>query len=174
MNFVSFFSFLYQNSFLPLGGLESFCNSRLPFTPLFTDLSSSVVSSTIPPSLLLTLFPAIPFSHSKIIHDSLRAPLTVRSSSAAGDSSVLLLSPKAVENVAKAVTESFQSSGQDLVTTACDVNRTGTESHDTEAEQSLVARNWKLLTTSLCLAHSSLQESRLTSRSSLVCNSIYM
>ena len=86
---------------------------------------------------------------------------------------VVQLSPKAVEDVVKAVTKSIKLAGPDLVEIAYGnviVSGSGAEvvSHDHDAEQSLAARNWKLLTTSLCLAHSSLQECQLMSRNQLV------
>lgn len=170
--------FFLKNSFLPLPGLESFCNNQLLFAPFFADLSSSIVPPSIPPSLLLTLFPAIPFAHLRFIQDSLRAPPTGKSSAVVSESPVAIpLSPKAVEDVIKAVSESITVAGPDLVEIACgDVIICETEvvSHDHNAEQSLVARNWKLLTTLLCLAHSSLQECQLTSRNPLVCTMIIL
>ena len=90
-------------------------------------------------------------------------------SSAAASESTLPLSPKAVEDVIKTATKSIKLMGPDLVEIACGGGG-GAElmSHDHNVEQSLVARNWKLLTTSLCLAHSSLQECQLTTRNPLV------
>ena len=74
------------------------------------------------------------------------------------------------------MTRSLKLAGPDLVEIACggmvvSVSVSGAEvvgSHDHNTEQSLVARNWKLLTTLLCLAHSSLQESQLMTRNHLV------
>ena len=71
------------------------------------------------------------------------------------------------------MTKSIKLAGPDLVGIAYGdmiVSGIGAEvvSHDHNAEQSLVVRNWKLLTTSLCLAHSSLQECQLMSRNQLV------
>lgn len=172
-----FFLLIHQNSFLPLPGLESFCSGQLLFAPLFADLSSSIIPPSIPPSLLLTLFPSIPFAELRYIHDSLRTPPTGKSSGAATKSPVVEpLSLNAVKDVIKAVTRSLKLAGPDLVEIACggtvvSVSVSGAEvvgSHDYNTEQSLVARNWKLLTTSLCLAHSSLQESQLMTRNHLV------
>lgn len=102
-------------------------------------------------------------------------PLTGKSSAAATESPVVTpLCPKAVEDVVKAVTKSIMLAGPDLVEVACGdvtVSGSGAEvvvSHDHNSEQSLVARNWKLLTTSLCLAHSSFQECQLMPRNPLV------
>ena len=71
------------------------------------------------------------------------------------------------------MTKSIKLAGPDLVGIAYgDMIVIGIDtevaSHDHNAEQSLVVRNWKLLTTSLCLAHSSLQECQLMSRNQLV------
>ena len=53
----------------------------------------------------------------------------------------------------------------DLVRTACGSDELETSQDD---EQSFVAKNWRLLTTSLCLAICSLQDCQLTHRTPLV------
>ena len=48
-----------QGQHFPLAGLESYCNGRLLYSPLFTDLNSSFVTSELSPPVLLSLYPAI-------------------------------------------------------------------------------------------------------------------
>ena len=105
----------------------------------------------------------IPFADLSVIEASLKA--TVGQSNA-GDST-LPLSSTAAKDVVKAVRVSM-TTGPDLVRTACGCDG-GEESESSHRnDQSPGMKNWKMLTTSLCLAYSSLLECQLTSRTPLV------
>ena len=151
----------FQNSFFPLAGLESFCDWRMVYSPFFSDQSSSIISPTLPPSLLLTLFPTVPFADLKCIEDTLKATVDLHSGS---DESVASLSLSAVENILKALKVS-KSSRPSLVETAFRV-----EDRNSCDSGSLVAKDWKELTISLCSALSCLKECKLTNRTHLVKN----
>ena len=158
--------FLPQTSFLPLSGLESFCRGDMVFSPLLADTSSSsslLIPLTIPPSLLIALFPAIPFANLRHIETGLRA--TVSQSSVVGSS--VSPSSASVEEVVKELSawKSSHDDGADLVKTACGCHG---ESEVPPDAHSSVMKNWKLLTLSLCFAHGSLEDCQLTTRTPLV------
>ena len=110
---------------------------------------------------LLTLFPAIPFADPKLVETGLKATAGLAS---AGEASVAL-SSTTLEDVSRTLKGSG-SEGADLVRTACGCGGEEETSHD---DQSFMVKNWKLLTTSLCLAITSLQECQLANRTPLVC-----
>ena len=155
------FSFSHiQKSFLPLAGLESFCDRKMVYTPFFNDLSSSIVSPTIPPSLLPTLFPAVPFTDLKSIEGAFKATIGPHSETDQSDASSAVA---AIEQVVKALKVPKKMSQPSLVEMACAVG--SAEAHD---DHSPVAKDWRQLTISLCLALTSLKECKLSNRTYLV------
>ncbi len=56
---IKFLVSVLQGQHFPLGGLETFCNGRLLYSPLFTDLSSSCVASDLSPPVLSSLYPMV-------------------------------------------------------------------------------------------------------------------
>jgi hypothetical protein len=167
--------YIYDSLRAPLTGISSAATTKSPVVvPQGKSSAAATESPVVVPLPPLTGKSSAAATESPVVVPLL--PLTGKSSAAATKSSIeVRLSPKAVEDVIKAVTKSIKLAGPDLVEIACgDIIVIGSASdpevvsHDHNAEQSLVARNWKLLTTSLCLAHSSLQECQLMSRNPLV------
>ena len=148
-----------QSSFFPLAGLESFCDSKMVYNPLFTDQSSSIVSPALPPPLLLTLVPALPFTDLKSVEDTLKATVGLRSGS---DESVTSLFLSATKDVLKAL-KFGNPSGPSLVEIACRV-----ESQSSSDNGSLVEKDLIELTIAVCSALSCLKECKLTSRTYMV------
>lgn len=148
-----------QASFFPLAGLESFCDGKMVYNPFFTDQSSSVVSPVLPPLLLLTLFPALPFTDLESVEVILRAMVSLRSGN---DQSVASLFLSAAKEVLKAL-KFGNPSGPNLVEIACRV-----KSQNSQDDGSLVEKDWRELTMALGSALSCLKECKLTSRTYLV------
>jgi len=138
-----------QDDFVPLAGLETFCRGSLLYFPLFDDLSSDHITTTLSSSLQLAVFPAV-----ALCDPALLEGISVQS--VTDDRTELDPNLETVMSVFTGV-EWVQSAR----TVLCD-------SDGDKGVQKMLAKNWRMLMISLSLALTGLQHCQLRTLSPLV------
>ena len=60
---------ILQGQHFPLSGLEAFCNGDLLYSPLFSDINSSRVTSELSPPVIASLYPVMALADPTLLHE---------------------------------------------------------------------------------------------------------